>query len=58
MRLPRLIRALIKSIRRLCHLGNDGFVKGFTASELVVTPAILGLAAVLGRLNAGAGEDA
>ena len=56
MRLPRLIRALIKTIRRLRYVGNDGFVKGFTASELVVTPAILGLAAVLGRLNAG--EDA
>jgi len=31
--------------------GNEGFVKGFTASELVFTPAVLGLAAVLARVQ-------
>mmetsp|Transcript_28779 Transcript_28779/g.98042 ORF Transcript_28779/g.98042 Transcript_28779/m.98042 type:complete len:120 (-) Transcript_28779:16-375(-) len=30
---------------------NEGFVKGFTASELVFTPAVLGLAAVLARVQ-------
>ena len=30
---------------------NENFVKGFGVSEFIVTPAILGLAAVLANIN-------
>ena len=32
---------------------NENFVKGFGVSEFIVTPAILGLAAVLANINKG-----
>ena len=33
--------------------GNENFVKGFTASELIFTPAVLAVAALVKNLQRG-----
>ena len=48
------IRSLLRLIRLETHrTGNENFVKGFTASELIFTPAVLAVAALVKNLQRG-----